>query len=148
MVDFTGKVLAMIFIETLREEMGGTYSPSASASLNPYTQTWQIQWYIVTNEEVMKAIIDRANKEFADLMANGTDAEHFNKVKEAAIKKYENDYRTNNFWQTALLYEERGFKTINGYKEALQAITLDDFNKFVKDLYNGKNKIEIVGIAK
>lgn len=148
LVDFTGKVLSMIFLETLREEMGGTYSPSAAASLNPYLSTWTVNWYIITNEEVQEAINERANKEFTNLLQNGTDAAHFNKVKEAAVKKFENDERSNNFWLTRLMMQERGFDCIKGYKEIMESITLDDFNKFVKGLYNGQNKIEIVGIAK
>ena len=148
MVDLAGDVLYMIFLETLREEMGGTYSPYASANLNPYTGTWTIIWNVVTNEEMKQAIIDRANAEFKKFMSEGTDQQHFAKVREAAVKSYENDVRTNNYWQNALLLNERGFNSITGRKAALESLTLNEFNKFVKSLYNGKNQIEIVGIAK
>ena len=148
MVDLVGDVLYMIFLETLREEMGGTYSPSAYASLNPYTKTWTISWYVVTNEEMQQAIIDRANAEFKKLMSEGTDMQHFAKVREAAIKAYENEVRTNSYWLNALLMKERGFNAITGRKAALESLTLKDFNKFIKSLYNGNNKIEIVGVAK
>lgn len=147
-INLLGDVLGMIFIETLREEMGGTYSPGVRAALNPYTGVWTVNWMVVTNEEVMQAIIDRANQEFTKLLTNGTDMQHFGKVKEAAIKTYENEIRTNSYWSNELLLVARGYKAIEGYKEALEALTLDEFNKFLTTLYNGENKIEIVGIAK
>lgn len=148
LVDLTGDVLYMIFLETLREEMGGTYSPAAQANLSPYTSNWTINWYVVTTEEFQNAIVERANAEFNKLMKEGTDMTHFSKVREAAIKSYENEIRTNNYWLEALLLKERGFDPFKGRMEILQSLTLDDFNKFVTTLYNGQNQIEIVGVAK
>ena len=148
MVDYLSDVLSMIFLETLREEMGGTYSPMAWATLNPYSSSWEVGWFVVTNEEVMTAITDRANAEFVKLLSQGTDLEHFSKVREAAIKSYENEVRTNKYWQRGLLYYENGFNHLQGVREAYDTITLDDFNAFVGKLYNGKNKIEILGVAK
>lgn len=143
-----GQVLGQVFLETLREEMGGTYSPHASASLDPYTSSWRINWYIVTSEEVQQAIVDRANAEFKKLLSEGTDAEHFSKVREAAIKAFDLSVRTNSYWQNGLLMTERGFDALHGQREALEALTLDEFNKFLTTLYNGENKFELIGIAK
>ena len=148
MVDLIGDILGMVYTETLREEMGGTYSPDAVANLNPYDSTWQINWFVVTNEEVEKAIVDRANEEFNKLMTQGTDMKHFAKVREAAIKQYENSIRDNNYWLNALLLNQYGFNDVTGHKEALESLTLEEFNKFVTSLYDGKNKIELLGIAK
>lgn len=148
MVDLVGDVLYMIYLETIREEMGATYSPAAQANLNPYTSSWQIVWYIITNEDMHKAVIERADSEFQKLLKKGTDQQHFNKVREAAIKQLENEVRTNSYWQGALMLNERGYNGITGRKEILESLTLKEFNSFMKNLYDGKNKIEIVGIAK
>lgn len=148
MVDLLGDVLYMIYLETLREEMGGTYSPRASASLNPYTSTWQIVWDVTANPDMYKEVVDRANVEFEKLMKNGTDMKHFSKVREAAVKVYENAVRTNSYWLATLLLNERGFNTEKDRKTILETLTLDEFNSFIKKLYNGKNRIEIIGIAK
>ena len=148
MIDLMGDVLQMIFTETLREEMGGTYSPSAWASLNPYASTWTVNWYVTTNEGVMKDIIDRANAEFNKLMTKGTDMEHFNRVREAAIMQFDNQVRTNSYWLDNLMLLANGYDIINGYRDALSAMTLDEFNTFVTSIYNGANRIELVGIAK
>lgn len=147
-VELIGNVLYMIYLETLREEMGGTYSPYAVADLNPYTSTWSIMWYVGTTEEMMEAIVNRANEEFNRLMQNGTDQQHFAKVREAALKQLENNERTNQFWKKALALDQFGFDTFSGKKEALENLTLEEFNKFIKTLYNGQNQVEIIGIAK
>ena len=148
MIDLLGDVLDMIYTETLREEMGGTYSPSASAALNPYTSSWTVQYSIVTSEEYQQAIIERANSEFKKLMSEGTDMAHFSKVREAAIKQLDNYERNNQYWLGVLLWQQRGFDSYTGKRAALENLTLDDFNKFITSIYNGKNKIEIVGVAK
>lgn len=148
LVRLMGEVLYMKYIETLREEMGGTYSPYAQAALNPYDSAWTLNWNIVTTDEMRQAIIDRANEEFQKLITEGTDNEHFSKVREAAINTYENDVRSNNYWLSALLLSENGYDTITNHKQILQSLTLDEFNNFLKTIYNGENQIEIVGIAK
>ena len=148
MIGFLGSILDNIFTATLREEMGGTYSPQSWAQFSPFDNEWSLQWFVITNADVQKAIRDRAFEEFNKLLQNGASADNFNKVKEAEIKQYENRVRTNAYWIRSLNYYNNGFNNITDYKSALESITLDEFNKFIKNLYNGQNNIEVVGDAK
>ena len=148
MIDLLGDIVDNVFTATLREEMGGTYSPQCWSDFSPYNDVWSVNWFVVTNAEQQQAIRDRAMVEFNKVLANGASAEQFNKVKEAALKQYENNVRTNNYWNNSLLLLERGFNTITDHRAAIENLTLDEFNKFIKTLYNGKNRIEVVGDAK
>lgn len=148
MIDFFGQILDNIFTATLREEMGATYSPQCWSSFSPFNKTYMINWFVITNADQQQAVRERALLEFNNLINNGSSAENFNKVKEAAIKQYENQVRTNPYWLSGLMYYENGINQISNYKETLESITLDDFNSFIKTFYNGKNRIEIVGDAK
>ena len=148
MIDLLGDILDNVFTATLREEMGGTYSPQCWSDFSPYNDVWSVNWFVVTNAEQQQAIRDRAMVEFNKVLANGASAEQFNKVKEAALKQYENNVRTNNYWNNSLLLLERGFNTITDHRAAIESLTLDEFNNFIKTLYNGKNRIEVVGDAK
>ena len=148
MIDLLGDIVDNVFTATLREEMGGTYSPQCWSDFSPYNDVWSVNWFVVTNAEQQQAIRDRAMVEFNKVLANGASAEQFNKVKEAALKQYENNVRTNNYWNNSLLLLERGFNTITDHRAAIESLTLDEFNKFIKTLYNGKNRIEVVGDAK
>lgn len=148
MIDLMGEVLDMIFVETLREDEGGTYGASVGASYNFSNNIWQLTYYYKTAEDKLARLEERADKELQDLLKNGAKADHFNKVKEAAIKQYEINAKTNNYWTNALMTTERGFNTYAGYIETLQALTLDEFNSFLKNVYDGKNHIQVIMIGK
>ena len=148
MIEMMGELLGKMFLESLREEMSGTYSPSVRAYYNTYNSTWNLNWNIITNEEMKQPIIDRANADFNKLLQEGTSLENFNQVRGAQLNSYDTDVRDNSFWLDALYFAERGFNFLSGRKEVIESITLDEFNNFLKTLYNGQNQVEIVGVAK
>lgn len=139
-----GQILAIRFTEKLREEMGGTYSPYATASINPNTGEWMIMYQYQTNAEVLGRMEEAANAELQKLLNEGADEKDFAKVKEANMKQYEISVRTNGYWQNSLMLLERGFDNITNNKAAIENLTLTDLNKFMKNLYNGKNRIEVI----
>lgn len=143
-IDLLGDILSNIYTETIREEEGGAYSPYAYGVYSPYTNTWQIISSIQTNSDVQDKMIARANAELKKLLENGADNEKFQKVKEAALKQYEINVRTNKYWDNNLVKAERGFDDITNHKSAIENLTLADFNNFLKNLYDGKNCITVV----
>lgn len=143
-VSMIGQILRSIFTDTLREEMGGTYSPAAGSSMSPITGQWVLQYVYETNAEMLGKMEERANAELTKLLNEGADEKDFNKVKEANIKQFEIAERTNSYWESNLLLLERGIDNVTGYREALTNLTLSDLNKFMKDLYNGKNRILVI----
>lgn len=148
MVALMGDVLDMIFIETLREDEGGTYGASVGATYNYVNNIWQLLYMYQTAEEKLERLEARAEKELEDLLKNGAKADHFNKVKEAAIKQYEINSKTNDFWANSIVDFERGYNTYSGYIETLQALDLNEFNAFLKGVYDGKNHVEVIMIGK
>lgn len=70
-------------------------------------------------------------------------------MKEAAIKQLEIAERNNRYWDSMIMSYLRGFDYITGSREALENLTLAEFNEFMKNLYNGKNRIQVVmeGVA-
>ncbi|MBD5358208.1 MAG: insulinase family protein [Bacteroides sp.] len=144
LVSLMGQIVDNRFVETLREEEGGTYGASVAGQMNPNTNEWTLLYYFVTNKEQQDQLIKRADAEFLDILNNGTDEVNFNKVKEAMIKQYEINVRTNGYWDGNLLAYERGYDYITGYLETLNSITLQDLNNFMKTLYNGKNRIQVI----
>ncbi|MDE5644624.1 MAG: insulinase family protein, partial [Muribaculaceae bacterium] len=72
-VDLIGDILSNIFTDTLREEEGGTYSPYAYGTFNPFTGTWQIIYVFQTNDQMQEKLITRANEELLKLLSNGAD---------------------------------------------------------------------------
>ena len=139
-----GDLLGNIFLETLREEEGGTYSPGAYATISPVTKTWTINYKFLTNADMQAKLIERANAELLKLLSEGTNAEAFLKVKEAALKQLENQIRSNDYWESGLTLYYRGIDDITGAREALENLTYEELNTFMKTLYNGQNRIQII----
>ncbi|MDE6380569.1 MAG: insulinase family protein, partial [Muribaculaceae bacterium] len=148
MIDLMGDVLDMIYIETLREDEGGTYGAQVNASYNFSNNVWQLLYFYRTAEEKLDRLQDRAKQELDNLLKSGAKADHFNKVKEAAIKQYEINSKTNSYWEGAIMSAERGANTYEGYIETLQSLTLDEFNKFLNGFNDGKNHVEVIMVGK
>ncbi|MDE6341586.1 MAG: insulinase family protein [Muribaculaceae bacterium] len=147
MVDLMGDVLNMVFLETLREDEGGTYGARVGASYNYNNNIWKLQYDYKTAPEKLERMEARAAKELENLLANGAKADHFAKCREAAIKQYEINVKTNSYWAGSLMSAERGYDMQTDYLATLQALTLDDFNKFLKTVYDGKNRIEVIMVG-
>ena len=143
-MDVIGQLLRGVFLETLREEEGGTYSPYAGAYLSPITGEWNIIYQFSTNKEMQAKMIERANAELEKLLQNGTNAENFNKVKESMTKQYENSIRTNGYWLSQLGLYLRGVDNITNGKAAIDNLAVGDINSFMKNLYNGKNRVQVI----
>ncbi len=144
MMSTIGQILRSIYTDTLREEEGGTYSPRASASLNPYTGQWAIAYEFQTNKDQQDKLMTRAYDELMKLLSNGTTEDKFSKVKEATMKQYEIAVRNNYYWSNQLLDAIRGRDDISGHKAAIENMTLEGLNKFMKNLYDGKNRIQVI----
>lgn len=148
MVGLVGNLLQNVFTQTLREEEGGAYSPGA-AGFQTISGEWALIYRFQTKQEMQDKMIARANEELQKLLNQGTDAEAFNKVKEAAVKQLENKLRNNNYWRSKLNLYYRGYNELSNAMEILQSISLEDMNSFMKTLYNDKNRIQVImeGVA-
>lgn len=139
-----GDILDMIYIRTLREELGGTYGASVMGSINPRTNQWQILYVYDTNDAQRQALDERAVSDLMDLMQNGASADDFNKVKEAALTQSDLNKKKNGYWMNQLKFYTTLGMDMTGYRDAVAKLTLEDLNAFMKNLYDGKNRIHVV----
>lgn len=144
MVSMMGDILDNIYTDTLREEEGGTYGASVGASMNPNNGEWYLIYFFQTNKDQQAQLIQRAQDEFMKLLNEGADQVNFNKVKEAMLKQLEINVEKNGYWVGGILNSLRGFNTVTGMKETIESVTLSDLNSFMKTLYNGKNRIQVI----
>ena len=143
-MEIAGDILGNIYTETLREEEGGTYSPFAGGSLSFQNKRWNIQIVFMTNADQQAKLIKRAQDEFDKLIANGATADQFNKVKEAALKQYEINVKTNRYWINNMESMALGYNKISNHEKAISSLTLADFNKFLKQLANCNTHVQLV----
>lgn len=146
-LSFLKDLLDMVYTESLREEEGGTYGASTGAQINPNTGQWFVVYSFQTNAEQQQALRDRAHREFMELLGGDAKVDHFSKVKEAAIKQLDINERSNAWWSNQMFAYLRGFDMLTGYRQILESTNLEGLNKFMKKLYNGKNRVEVVMIS-
>ena len=144
MIGMLGDILDNIYIRTLREEEGGTYGASVSGFLNYNSASWNLIYRFQTNKEQQEKLITRAQEELEKLLNDGASVEDFTKVKEAMLKQLEINVRKNSYWDDGIVDYLRGFDMLTGHKEAIESVTLDSLNSFMKNLYDGKNRIQII----
>ena len=137
-------VLDIVFTNTLREEEGGTYSPATQAMINPFYNEWTVLYMFVTGDDSKEKLCKRAHEEFLKLLAEGTNEENFNKVKDAALNQYLIKSKNNSYWQEAIYQNEMGQDVATNHEAAIKNLTLEEFNAFIKNLYNGNNRMQVI----
>ena len=76
---------------------------------------------------------------------NGVREADFNKVKEYMLKEYSNNIRENSYWSQVLTQHVFDNNIEVGYKQALETITMDELNNFLRTIFhNNDNVIEVV----
>ena len=144
LTSIAGSLLGNIFTKTLREEEGGAYSPAA-LGYQSYDGDCALIYQFQTKQEMQDRMIARALKELNNLLTNGADPDDFAKIKEQAVKKLENDMRTNGYWLNGLnVYSSLGINKISHAEETLKSITLDEMNAFLKSLTQGMQSVEVI----
>ena len=150
MMNFLSEVMDIVYTRTIREEEGGTYGVGTAARLSAFLKEYSILFRFDTNVEQRERLTNRAINELKQVIGNGAKADDFQKVKEAALKQYENSLRENRFWMTVMSYRALGNDIYTGRGDILKNITLEEFNKFLKKNIKLNNKILVVmnGTAK
>lgn len=139
-----GDIVTILYTDILREKEGGVYTPMAGSSYDVSNGKWNMIYYIKTNAEQSERMLELADKIFTDLLRDGATAEQFNRVKEGMLSQYDNQVRTNGYWHNKIrLNEILGKDYITGHREAIANLTLEEFNDFMRNLYDGKNRIQI-----
>ena len=136
--------LDIVYTNTLREEEGGTYSPATQAMINPFNNEWTVLYMFVTGDDSKEKLCKRAHEEFLKLLAEGTNEENFNKVKDAALNQYQINSKNNSYWQEAIYQNEMGQDVATNHEAAIKNLTLEEFNAFIKNLYNGNNRMQVI----
>ncbi|MGN1246278.1 MAG: M16 family metallopeptidase [Muribaculaceae bacterium] len=150
MFNFLSEVMDIVYTRTIREEEGGTYSVGTSAGCSYLDKSYTFIFQFDTNVEKSQQLIDRAIKELKNVVENGADAADFQKVKEAALKQYQDRLRENNYWMSVLTNKSLGLDSHTEMANILNNVTLADFNAFVKKNVKFQNAatIMMVGEAK
>jgi len=98
-----GEILQTRLSETIREELGGTYSINAFAGYERIpNQTYSVTIQFGSAPDRTENLIKRVFQEIELLKTNGPTDKQVNDEKEALLREYETNSKVNNYWLTQI----------------------------------------------
>ena len=139
-------ILDMRYVQSLREEIGGTYGASTAASANRAPEekaTLQINFQC--NPELCDQLLDVAKKQLEEFANDGPTADEFEKAVLNLKKNIPESRVSNSYWSSKIL----NWKTYNEdsdalYEQAVNSITPEKVTATLKAITSAGNKIEYV----
>ena len=144
--DFAGQILDIIYTEEIREKEGGTYGVSVVAQTNNVPKNRATMQIVFQCDPDRRAYLGGRVKEILTQFAEeGPSEANLAKVKELALKRYQENLRENSFWSSGIFdWAFYGEDNISTYEQTLNSITANDVRLAVKNLLSQGNDIEIV----
>ncbi|MDR3046817.1 MAG: insulinase family protein [Bacteroidales bacterium] len=134
-----GEALEIEALETIREKMGGVYSPMLNMSFekDPFEKYNLFIMFSCAPDNVTKltdAVLDIL-KSFAE---KGPKAETLSKVKEQLIKGHETSLESNTWWRNAIntnYFNGVEWSQMNNFNERVTSVTNEDIVNFMKTYF-------------
>lgn len=133
--------------ETIREEMGGTYSPSFQLSFDnePKSHISMVVYYSCDPQNV-EALTTATWKVLDDLITNGPSEEILAKVKEQRIRAREKAVETNGYWMSVISSMDKTGENIvsfDSYKKSINDITVEDIKAVAAKYINHNEYVRV-----
>lgn len=139
-------------MESIREKIGGSYAPHVEQKYDRETQCWQIYCTIETSPEKFQEVKEIEISGIKDIFKKGIGKSLFEDITEIVKKGFFKSKNTNSFWGQWLIefiafpghcnIGEADF--VKEYIQTLNSITLDEYNIFLRELYNEKYHLRII----
>ena len=144
-VDALGYVMQDFCTMSLREEVGGTYSPSAAAnSMKGFDQRHILQVVFLSNDDVTDLLRGMTKDALKNFAANGPDAAVYDKAVKNLQKRIPEQRERNDYWSQMIFnHIWYGIDYDKEYEAAVNALTPEKVQAAAQQLLSG-NTIEIV----
>ena len=146
MMDAAQYIMDMIYVETLREEEGGTYGASVRFSISDKPEDRAlIQVYFDTNPESADKLRKAAKDGLYKLMTEGPTEEQLSMTVENFRKNLPESRISNSYWLYNLKYfYEYGIDYDKEYEAAIDKINAENIKAAISDIVSQDNFIEIM----
>ncbi|MBR5661745.1 MAG: insulinase family protein [Bacteroidales bacterium] len=137
-------ILDQIYVDTMREDEGGTYGASsiASAGIEP-DPVYMLQVAFECKPDMAEKLKAIAKDEFRKLSENGPTDEQFTRTLENFKKNIPENRINNSYWLNNIIrYSKYGFDYDKEYEEAISALSKDSIKEAAAKLYNSGNFLE------
>ncbi len=134
------------YLESIREEKGGTYGVQVWGSLSYIpspTYTMNIQFD--TNDAMADELCEIIIKEIEEIAANGPKTEDVEKTREYLLKEWTSSLEKNQSWMNYITAKwNSGMDNIAEQEATIKSTTNADIQAFAKMLLENKNQIKVM----
>ena len=143
--DALGYVVQDFCTQKLREEVGGTYSPSARTNVtNGFDQRRTMQIIFLSDDEFTDKLRELTKGAIEKIAAEGPDADIYENAVKNLQKMIPEGRERNNYWSSMISsYIKFGFDYDKDYEAAVNALTPEKVKAAAQEILKG-NLVEIV----
>ncbi|MFS4467859.1 M16 family metallopeptidase [Maribacter sp. 2210JD10-5] len=141
-------VLDTRYVDTVREEQGGSYGVSVTADMERIPEErLSIDIQFNCNPAKSDELLQVVKNELENLVSKGPKPEYVEKAKKNLINDREVQVNDDDFWRQqifdVLLYEDR-YVSLEEFKKAVNNISAKKLHRFVKEAFPEASSIEVV----
>ena len=130
-----GRVLSMRYLESVREDQGGTYGVSVSGRLSKApTEEYQIFISFDTDPDAFDKLFPILESEIKKIADNGPRADDLDKVKKHLVKSHAEALQENSTWVDMITTHIIRGTNDNDYEQRVNSITADDIQRIAKQI--------------
>ncbi|MGO4770386.1 M16 family metallopeptidase [Flavobacterium sp. W22_SRS_FK3] len=143
-----GEILSKRFLQTIREEEGGSYGVSVGGNLELIPEpTFSLALTFDCNPEKEEKLMQIVWKELNDLKSNPVNANDLEDIKKALLKNREESLKNNSFWNTTLYNNSLNqipFLQDEEYKNIISKINQKTIQQFSKHVLDSSSSVEVI----
>ncbi|MCV2484758.1 insulinase family protein [Flavobacterium sp. SH_e] len=143
-----GELLSKRFLQTIREEEGGSYGVNVGGNLEIIPKpSFSLALTFDCNPDKQEKLMQIVWKEINDLKSNPVNANDLEDIKQALLKNREESLKTNTFWATTLYnysLNQIPFSTDEEYKNLISKINQKTIQQFSKHVLDSSSSVEVI----
>ncbi|CAD0002389.1 M16 family metallopeptidase [Flavobacterium salmonis] len=143
-----GELLSKRFLQTIREEEGGSYGVEVGGNLELLPKpSFSLELTFDCNPDKKEKLMQIVWKELNDLKTNPVNANDLEDIKKALLKNREESLKTNSFWNTTLYNNSLNqipFLQDEEYKNLISKINQKTIQQFGKHVLDSSSSVEVI----
>lgn len=143
-----GELLSKRFLQTIREEEGGSYGVNVGGNLELIPKpTFSLALTFDCNPDKQEKLMQIVWKELNDLKTTPVNANDLDDIKKALLKNREESLKTNSFWINTLYNNSLNqipFSTDEEYKNLISKINQKTIQQFSKHVLDSSSSVEVI----